>query len=405
MCVIEGNDNDSHHGVLRHQIIKFIEPGDRVAHLNMNEADDMNISILKIACIEGIGPKTFRDLINKFGSVEDALTRDKRSLMQIPGISDIQSNAIVNKDYAEMVDSQLEWAEKKKAKIMTIGDEDYPDILKQIYDPPLVLMNMGDIKPEDDVAFGVVGMRYPDDYGKQMCYKIAGGIAKKGICIVSGMAKGIDSIAHRAALDAGARTIAVLGTSLERIYPAENKHLFDEIKEKGVVMSETLIGQKQVPANFIRRNRIISGLSRGVVVVQAGHKSGALVTALNANEQNRDVFAVPGNALKGRHTGCHRLIRLGAKIIENAEEVINEYPFLNERLSEQKDLFFEAARKTKLGNDEESVLSCLNKEGVHIDVIYEKSKLKRAQIMKALLDLEIKGYVQRTKGDHYIRNI
>ena len=282
---------------------------------------------------------------------------------------------------------------------------EYPDILKQIYDPPLVLMCIGDFRLEDDVAFGVVGMRYPDDYGKKMCYKIAKGIAEREICIVSGMAKGIDAISHQAALDAGSRTIAVLGTALDRIYPAENKHLFDEIREKGVVCSETLIGQKQVPANFIRRNRIISGLSRGVVVVQAGTKSGSLVTALNANEQNRDVFAVPGDALKGRHTGCHRLIRLGAKIVENADDIINEYPFLKDRFSDQKNLFIEAARKTKLGKEEESILECLNKEGVHIDMIYEKCSLKRAEIMKSLLDLEIKGYVQRGKGDYYVRNI
>lgn len=365
----------------------------------------MNISVLKIACTEGIGPKTYRDLLQKFGSIDNVLAQNERSLKEISSISDAQADAIVNKDYEEMVETQLNWAEKKNVKIITLGDDDYPDILKQIYDPPLVLMMMGELKKEDDVAFGVVGMRYPDDYGKQMCNRIAGGIAQKGFCIVSGMAKGIDAIAHRAALDSGARTIAVLGTSLDRIYPAENKHLFDEIKEKGVVISETLIGQKLVPANFIRRNRIISGLSRGVIVVQAGTKSGSLVTALNANEQNRDVFAVPGNALKGRHTGCHRLIRLGAKIIENAEDVINEYPFLQERLKGQKDLFVEAAKKIKLGQEEETLLACLNKEGVHIDVIYEQCKLNRADIMKALLDLEIKGYVKRTKGDHYVRNI
>ena len=128
-----------------------------------------------------------------------------------------------------------------------------------------------------------------------------------------------------------------------------------------------------------------------------------MVTALNANEQNRDVFAVPGDALKGRHTGCHRLIRMGAKIVEKADDVINEYSFLKERISDQKDLFIEAAKKTRLGKEEEAILSSLNKEGVHIDVIYENCQLNRAQIMKALLDLEIKGYVQRTKGDHYVR--
>lgn len=365
----------------------------------------MDIASISIMCVEGIGPGLYRSMIQKFGTAESTLQQDRSSLLSIPKITKIQANAIINKDYKELVDKQLNWVEKKKATIITIGDEIYPDILKQIYDPPPVLMMIGEFKQEDDVAFGVVGMRYPDDYGKQMCYKIAGGIAKQGICIVSGMAKGIDSIAHRGALDSGARTIAVLGTALDRIYPAENKHLFDEIKEKGVVCSETLIGQKQVPANFIRRNRIISGLSRGVVVVQAGTKSGSLVTALNANEQNRDVFAVPGNALKGRHTGCHRLIRLGAKIVENADDVLNEYSFLKERFANQKNLFVESVKKKKLGVEEEAVLTCLNKEGVHIDNIFQTCKLNRAEIMKALLDLEIKGYVQRGKGDYYIRNI
>jgi len=365
----------------------------------------MDIATLSIMCVEGIGPGLHRTLVQKFGNAESVLLQDISSLLSIPKITQAQANAIVNKDYMTMVEAQITWAEKNKARIITLGDEQYPDILKQIYDPPPVLMMMGDFKHEDDVAFGVVGMRYPDDYGKQMCYKIAKELAEKGICIVSGMAKGVDAISHQAALDAGARTIAVLGTSLDRIYPAENKHLFNEIKEKGVVCSETLIGQKQVPANFIRRNRIISGLSRGVLVVQAGTKSGSLVTALNANEQNRDVFAVPGNALKGRHTGCHRLIRLGAKIVENADDIINEYSFLKERFTDQKDLFVESAKKIKLGVDEEAVLDCLNKEGVHIDNIFHKCELKRADIMKVLLDLEIKGYVNRGKGDFYVRNI
>ena len=228
----------------------------------------MNISTLSIMCVEGIGPAIYKTLLKHFGSIESALVQDRSTLMHLTKISDIQAKAICNKEYEPLVEKQLNWAEKNKAGIITLGDDDYPDILKQIYDPPLVLMIMGKLQKEDDVAFGIVGMRYPDDYGKQMCYKIAGGIAQKNICIVSGMAKGIDAIAHRAALDAGARTIAVLGTSLDRIYPAENRHLFDEIKEKGAVISETLIGQKQVPANFIRRNRIISGLSRGVIVVQ-----------------------------------------------------------------------------------------------------------------------------------------
>ena len=364
----------------------------------------MDISTLSLSCVDDIGPRTYFSLIQRFGSAQNVLEQDKSTLMQVNDISKYQADAIVNKDYQEMLDKQLESAEKKKVKIITYGDEIYPDILAQIYNPPIVLMHKGEFVHEDDPAFGIVGMRYPDDYGKQMCYDIASGLAKKGLCIVSGMAKGIDAISHKAALDHKTRTIAVMGTSFDIIYPAENRHLYDEIVEKGVVCTETLFGRHQVPAHFVRRNRIISGLSRGVLVVQAGDKSGALVTALNANEQNRDVFAVPGDVLKGRHNGCHRLIRLGAKLVSKAEDILDEYPFIKDRMKAQGDLFIQATRK-KLGKEQEAVLKVLNKKGVHIDEIFLKCKLSRPEIMKAMLNLEIKGYVKRGKGDFYVRNI
>ncbi|MFA6619245.1 MAG: DNA-processing protein DprA [Candidatus Neomarinimicrobiota bacterium] len=365
----------------------------------------MDISTLSIMCVEDIGPRTYFSLIQAFGSAEAVLQQDKSSLMQVKDIRESQADAIVNKIYQKMLERQLEQSRKKSVKIITYGDEDYPDILRQIYNPPLVLLYQGEFSEKDDPAFGIVGMRYPDDYGKQMCYTIASDIAKKDICIVSGMAKGIDSIAHRAALDHGARTIAVMGTSFDIIYPAENKHLYREIRKNGIVCTETLFGRQQVPAHFVRRNRIISGLSRGVLVVQAGHKSGALVTAFNANEQNRDVFAVPGDVLKGRHTGCHRLIKLGAKIVEKSEDILCEYPFIQDKMKAQGDLFIQGQIKKKLSKEEESVLTVLNKEGVHIDMIFYKCDLDRAAIMKALLDMELKGYIKRGKGNYYSRNI
>ncbi len=365
----------------------------------------MNISTLSIACVDDIGPRTYFSLINHFGSPEAVLDQDKQSLLQVSEISEYQANAIVNKEYRKMVDMQLLCSEKKKVKILTYGEENYPEILAQIYNPPIVLLYKGEFSDQDDPAFGIVGMRYPDDYGKQMCYDIASGIAKSDLCIVSGMAKGIDAISHKAALDHHARTIAVMGTSFDIIYPAENKQLYNDICAKGVVCTETLFGRYQVPAHFVRRNRIISGLSRGILVVQAGDKSGALVTAFNANDQNRDVYAVPGDIIKGKHNGCHRLIRLGAKLATTAEHILDEYPFIKDQLNGQKDLFIEMAKKKKLGVEEEAVLKCLNKEGVHIDMIYGKCTLERAEIIKVLLDLEIKGYVQRGKGDYYVRNI
>lgn len=365
----------------------------------------MENATLALMCIEGIGPRTYKSLCDAFGSAESVFLQDKRTLIRSCGISAEAADMIVKKTYRKKMDFQLEWMYKHKAAHVSMEDSTYPDVLRHIYDAPPLLIYTGSFAPEDNTAFAVVGTRYPDNYGKLMTEQIAGGIAKNGICIISGMARGIDTAAHRAALTQGSRTIAVLGTSLDCIYPAENHRIFREIAEHGAVCTETVIGGKILPGNFIRRNRIISGLSRGVVVTQAGTRSGALVTALNANEQNRDVFAVPGNSLNGRHTGCHRLIRLGAKIVENAEDVLSEYPFLRDRLKGQKDCFAEAARQSPLNREEELVLACLDKEGVYIDRIIESCALGRPAVMNALLNLEIKGYVQRGKGDIYRRGI
>ena len=365
----------------------------------------MKEAVLALMCVEGIGPRVFRSLTQMFGTAEDVLCQDKETLINHGGVTRDIAECIVDKKYLRSKDIQLEWMQKHHASYVTQNERTYPEVLKHIYDAPPVLMYKGEFKTDDQVAFAVVGSRYPDDYGKHMTERIASGIAKQGITIVSGMAKGIDSIAHICALKQGSRTIAVLGTSLDCIYPAENRKIFHQICEKGAVCSETLIGQKLAPGNFIRRNRIISGLSRGVIVTQAGTKSGALVTALAANEQNRDVFAVPGDCIKGKHTGCHRLIRLGAKIVERSEDVLNEYPFLNERLASQKNWIIESSVERDLSREERDILALLNKEGVHIDVLITKSSLGRPELMSALLNLEIKGYVQRGKGDYYVRNI
>lgn len=365
----------------------------------------MREAILALMSIEGVGPGTYRNLLEVFGSIESALEQQRSELLRVPGISTEIVEKIVRRDYQRNLELQLSWMQKHGAAYLTLADSDYPEVLRHVFDAPPLLMYKGKPDPGDNVAFAVVGTRYPDEYGKEMALRIAGGIAEKGICIISGMARGIDTAGHHAALKRGARTIAVLGTPLNRIYPAENRILYEKIAERGLLFSEIPVGHPHVPANFIRRNRIISGLSRGVVVVQAGSKSGAIVTALNANEQNRDVFAVPGDSLKERHAGCHRLIRLGAKLVENAEDVLCEYPFLKDRLSGQKDCFAEAVRQVPLGKEEKQVLKCLEREALYIDQICQRCSLSRPDIMKALLGLEIKGYAQRLKGDYYRREI
>jgi DNA processing protein len=361
----------------------------------------MENATLALMCVEGLGPRSYKMLCDAFGSAEAALEQDRAALLRVAGISAAMADAIVKKSYRESRDRQLEWAGKHGARIVCMHEEAYPEALRHIYGAPPLLMYKGRFTKRDRDAIAVVGTRHPDEYGKRVTEKITRGIARRGLTVVSGMARGIDTLAHCSALRQGARSIAVLGTPLDRIYPAENRGVFREICRNGAVCSENLIGERILPGNFVRRNRIISGLSRGVVVTQAGTRSGALVTALNANEQNRDVFAVPGNCLKGYHTGCHRLIRLGAKIVERAEDVLNEYPFIKER--GQMELLSTHASGKDLDGGAKKVLGLIGDEAVHIDVLLEKSGIPRPEILRALLDLEIRGYIRTRPGNYYLR--
>ncbi|MDZ7821354.1 MAG: DNA-processing protein DprA [Candidatus Marinimicrobia bacterium] len=220
-----------------------------------------------------LGPRLYRRLCDSFGTAEAVLRQDRKTLAGIRGIGAEMADSIVRKSYRRKMDLQLEWMQKHGADYLTPEDGGYPEVLRHIYDAPPLLMYQGALDCVDDTAFAVVGTRHPDDYGKTMSGRIAGGIAEYGICIVSGMAKGVDSIAHREALKRGVPTVAVTGTPLDCIYPAENRMIHAQICEHGAVCSEQLIGDRVMPGNFIRRNRIISGLSRGVVVTQAGTRS------------------------------------------------------------------------------------------------------------------------------------
>ncbi|MFZ5559523.1 MAG: DNA-processing protein DprA [Patescibacteria group bacterium] len=280
---------------------------------------------------------------------------------------------------------------------ITLQDKEYPSILKQIHDPPKELYIKGEIINQDKVAVAVVGTRKYTQYGKQVTFDIAGKLAKLGITIVSGLAKGIDTFAHQAALENGGRTIAVLGSGLDKksFYPSSNYHLSEKISQHGAVISEYPPGTWGTQFTFPQRNRIISGLSLGVVVVEAPEESGALITAALALDQNREVFAIPGSIYEKNSYGTNQLIKMGAKLVTDVEDILEELN-LSHLLTTKK-------KRIKPENkEEEIIISILSAQPTHIDEIIKKSGLPASIVNSTLVILELKKAVRNLGRNNYI---
>jgi len=275
--------------------------------------------------IDNIGPIAFKKILNYFGSLNIAWKSEINEFKQA-GLNQFTIEQIrkqrpnINPDY------EMERLEKEKIKIITIQDESYPKLLKEIYAPPAILYIRGSFKPSDKFSLGVVGTRKLSSYGQQITPKITSELSQSGLTIISGLAKGIDTIAHQAAIDNNGRTIAVLGSGIDSksVYPAINKYLAEKITENGAVISEFPINTKPLAQNFPQRNRIVSGLSLGILVIEAPEKSGAMITARNALEQNRDVFAIPGDILSNNSMGPNNLIKMGAKLVTKTNDILEE---------------------------------------------------------------------------------
>lgn len=282
-------------------------------------------------------------------------------------------------------------------KKITIKDSDYPKILKEIHDPPKTLYLRGGFKDEDKIAVGVVGTRNYTSYGKRVTENIAGDLAEAGVTIVSGLAKGIDTFAHKAALERGGRTIAVLGSAADSksLYPSCNRGLANKVAQNGAVISEYPSGTKSEKWFFPQRNRIISGLSLGVLVVEAPGKSGALITAACALDQNREVFAIPGSIYSENSIGTNRLIKMGAKLVTCANDILEE---LNLPVVEEKRKTFKPETK-----EEKVLLGVLTKKPIHIDEIVKQGKLNSGMVSSTLTMLELKGTVKNIGGEYYIK--
>jgi len=355
-------------------------------------------SWLLLGKISSLEVKKIYQLLEHLGSAEDVLFTPLEKLSNIPKIDRELINSIRERLPGEDLTREYRLIKKLGVKLIPCTDPLYPLNLSHIYDPPFLLYVRGSLKKEDERAVAVVGTRRATGYGKIAARRLARELAREGITVVSGMARGIDTAAHEGALDEGGRTIAVLGCGIDLVYPPENKSLMEEIIKKGAVISEFPLGTRPFAHNFPRRNRIISGLSKGVLVVEAPLKSGALITTDYALEQGREVFAVPGTITSPYSKGTNRLIKEGAKIVEDVSDILEELNLVSAGEDKPKiDL--------QLSFEEKSVLDYLSSEPVHIDEVVKKTQLPVARVGDILMRLQLKGMVRELPGKLFIREV
>jgi DNA processing protein len=352
---------------------------------------------LGLSFVPGVGDVWSKTLISRFRNPKAVFEASAKALDQVEGIGGKAVDAIKSFSDWERVDTEIQNLLRLGFKLVAITDKDYPKNLSKIYYPPSILYLHGEIRASDELALAIVGTRAADRYGRLVTERLASELASMGITIVSGMARGIDSVAHAAALKSGGRTIAVLGSGLDVIYPPENKNLYNQISENGAVISEFPLGSEPDAVNFPKRNRIISGLSLGVVVIQASEKSGSLITASFALEQNRDVFAVPGNIGPKLSRGTNGLIKRGAKLVDSIEDILGEIDAFR-RLKQMESPVDTGHILERLNEDEKRVLSALGNEPIHIDDIITQSGFEPHRVLSTLLSLELEGLVTQLPG-------
>ena len=352
--------------------------------------------------LSGIGSRSFRELLKIFNRPEEILQVSRKDLIGLGRLNRNEAEgilAISRKD----IDQELSSIEKHNLKIVSILDENYPSNLKEIYDPPILIYLQGELRKEDKLSLAIVGSRQASYYGLENAERFGFQLASLGITVVSGMAVGIDTQAHIGALRANQRTIAVMGSGFNQIYPASNKELSQRISQNGAVISEFPCDAKPLKFNFPRRNRIISGLSLGVLVVEAARNSGALITADFALEQGREVFSLPGKIGSFTSFGTHQLIKQGAKLVTCIEDILEE---LNFKFDTQRERDFSdcVIPDYGLSANEKKLYDSINLSGTSLDAILENSNLDFPLIVTDLLNLEIKGLIKQSPGRQFRRS-
>ncbi|QDU87146.1 hypothetical protein Pla175_05020 [Pirellulimonas nuda] len=368
----------------------------------MGRYSEQLIAEVRLALTPGVGPRLRANLIARFGSANDVVRQPVSVLTSTSGIGPKLAEALAA---ARGIDVEAELSAAAEAGVvpLALDDPHYPEPLRSICDPPGVLFVRGDPLPDDRLAVAIVGSRHATRYGLRQAETLARELARAGVVVVSGLARGIDGAAHRGALEAGGRTIAVLGGGLLRLYPPEHAGLADRVAAQGWLMSEAPPNRPPISGAFPQRNRVISGLSLGVVVVEAAQRSGALITTTHAAEQGRDVFAVPGPIDSPLSAGCHRLIQDGAKLVASVDDILEEIDSASS-LRQSAAPAPQSAPTPELNDTERAVWGLVSTAPTAIDTIVERSGLGAAAVLSTLSGLEMRGIVRRHSGAFVARS-
>lgn len=350
----------------------------------------------------GLGGAGCKNLVDWFGSPGRALKASRRELSEVRGLREKGLGGLENPEPRRAAESELRRAKQLGLTVICPDDGEYPEWLRHIPNPPVILYIKGDPEVLAEPGISIVGSRAASSYGLQMAETLAGQLASQGITVISGLAQGIDSAAHRGALKGGGRTVGVLGCGLDLVYPPENRALFDTIPNQGALVSEYPLGTRPDGFRFPARNRIISGLSRGVVVVEATLKSGSLITANLALEQGREVFAVPGRADSLKSAGCHHLLQQGAKLVVSAADILGEFGAIRPR-PPATDVASQSVPLpvAPLSDEERAIMAGLEIYPRNIDEVFNACGLPVERVNELLLMLEIKGYCEVLPGRQY----
>lgn len=358
--------------------------------------------LIALNLVPGLGGILYSRLTRAFGNPRQVFSASPARLAEVEGVGPVLAERISKLDPEKAVTRELKRAESLGISVLTIEEPEYPTLLRNIETAPPVLYVKGSLLPEDGIAVAVVGSRRPTPYGRLMAERLAGELAATGLTIVSGLARGIDSAAHQAALKTGGRTLALFGSGLDRIYPPENRKLSEEIAGSGALVSEFSLSTPPEPGHFPARNRLISGLALGTLVVEAARKSGSLITARCSLEQGREVFAVPGNVNSPTSAGTNGLIQRGAKLVTCAADVIEDLPepakpFLR-RLSPPGEKVGQ-----ELAGIEKTIYELLERGHKHIDALIAEAHAEAGPVSAALASLELKGLVRQFEGKVFAR--
>ena len=345
--------------------------------------------------IKGIGNVTMRNLLKFFLSVEQIYQATYKQLMD-SGLNETCANQLLESKDERRIHSYMIQLRNKGIRFLYYTHPEYPKRLKYLYDPPYGLYVMGNLPDESKKIVSIVGARNCSNYGREISFYFAKELAKAGIQIVSGMATGIDSFAHQGCLVAGGYTCAILGNSVDYCYPLENYNLYENIRKNGAVVSEYGLGVKPIAGNFPRRNRIISGLSDGILVVEAKEKSGSFITVDQGLEQGKDIFVIPGRITDALSIGCNNLIKMGGEIVLKPDDILKYY---------RQDVVISQHIDVQLTPEEQQIYQVLTLEQKHINVLLEQTKMEMGKLMEVLLQLELKGLIRQVVKNYYARII